>query len=528
MSNRHQRAHRPRRASTRGQVMPIFALVVVVLFAATGLAVDAGMAYLTYNGAERAAAAAALAGVPYMPSGGPAGSTPDTTCSGSAALAACAAAARDGLANGSNVNGHAVAVSVSRYPSGCGSVSSPCADNKLSVQVTAYVQPTFLHVLGFTDHPVTATDTAFYLPPISLGQPGAQLGSTESQLGTAGSFYFLRSEGYGNPRSEGDAFDPYNKNSTISCQQSVSETTAAMGDSADAHALSSSVGTDGPNPLGGGFNSLPTRGGYNFSIATSTANSYVQVYNPAFAPDGGFNPIAGNSYNMHEQDTSFSGNTYTDQYSAMEYTLFKVGDRFNHSLDTPVSQVVVDPLNVTITAGAVSSFVDVANGQTLTPGSPNASVAAAFNYINNNIYDHGWVDVGTPPSASTSWTVGVQAYNIFTVKKSLGGPLATSSQYRLRVDMLDYQGLRPGDDPGASLCSRAHKGYAVRGAAGSGTECTDPACQVSALDELAVYTPIITSGTNGFSIPLFKLPADYAGQTVNFYIFDPGDLSGQN
>ncbi len=58
--------------------------------------------------------------------------------------------------------------------------------------------------------------------------------------------------------------------------------------------------------------------------------------------------------------------------------------------------------------------------------------------------------------------------------------------------------------------------------------CADPGCQVSALDELAVYTPIITAGSGGFSVPLFQLPADYAGQTVNFYIYDPGDVSGQN
>ena len=97
--------------------------------------------------------------------------------------------------------------------------------------------------------------------------------------------------------------------------------------------------------------------------------------------------------------------------------------------------------------------------------------------------------------------------------------------------MLDYQGLRPGDDAGASLCSRAHKGYSVQLAVPSGgsyTECADPGCQVSALDELAVYTPIQSAGAAGFSLPLFQVPADYAGQTINFYIFDVGDVSGNN
>jgi Flp pilus assembly protein TadG len=530
MSRRHAVRSRARRRGIRGQVLPIFALVGVVLFAAIGLAVDAGMAYLTYNGAERAAAAAALAGVPYMPAGMPTGTNTTTSCAGTAGAAACAATARAGYANGGTVNGHPVTITVSRFPAGCGSVGNPCADNKLQVQVQAYVQPTFLHVLGFSDHPVTASDTGFFLPPISLGQPGAQLGSTLDQLGTAGSYYFLRSEGYGNPRSEGDAYDPYNINANISCQQSVTTNPAGMGDSTDTHTLSGTTDVSAATMSSASASPLPTRGGYNFSIAVPSAipggTGSAQVYNPAFAPDGGFNP-SGGAYNLHEQDSSFSGNTYTDQYSAMEYTLFKVNDRFDHSTDVPLSQIVVDPLNVTITGGAVSSFVDVRYPSQTLSASSNATV---FNYVLNNIY-HSWVNVGTPPVASTQWISGGTTYNIMHVIKGLGSPLAgatPAATYRLRVDMLDYNGLRPGDDAGASSCSRAHKGYAVELAASTGGLCTDPGCQMSALDELAVYTPIITAGSSGFSIPLFNLPADYAGQTINFYIYDVGDVSGSN
>ena len=531
MNRRHPRARNPRREASKGQVMPIFALVVVVLFAATGLAVDAGMAYLTYNGAERAAAAAALAGVPYMPSGLPAGTTgsaPDTTCSGTAAAAACAATARDGLTNGSTVNGHPVSVKVTRYPSTCdGTVTNPCADNKLTVQVTAYVQPTFLRVLGFTDHPVTASDTAFFLPPISLGQPGAQLGSSVDNLGVSGNYYFLRSEGYGNPRSEGDAYDPYNKNTTITCASGVTTNPAGLGDSTDTHALAANMtpsATDVSDATlaAAGVNKLPERGGYNFTLQVPTTGAYPLVYNPAFAPDGGFNP-SGSAYNMHEQDGSFSGNAFTDQYSAMEYTVFRVVDRFDHTQDVPLSQIWVDPLNITISGSpaAVTQIVDVANGQTLSA----ISNATAFYSVRDFVY-HQWVNVGAP--SATSWISGGTTYNVFHMVKTLSAPLPASSttSYRLRVDMLDYNGLRPADDSTASLCSRAHKGYAIQLAYSGGSQCTD--CQVSALDELAVYTPIITSGSAGFSVPLFNLPADYAGQTVNFYIYDPGDVSGSN
>ena len=514
MSVQNAGVARRRHRAAKGQVMVIFALIAVLLFAVTGLAVDAGLSYLSYNGAERAAAAGALAGVPYMPGG-----FGGTGCaSGAADAAACAATARDGYTNGSIINGNPVTVTVSRYPVGC--TGPACSANKLTVTVTAFVQPTFLRVLGFGAHPVAASDTAFYLPPIALGQPGAQLGSTESALGTGGNYYFLRSEGYGNDRSEGDAYDPNNVNTTFTCAVG-GETTAGYGTSTDVHALSANLGSDVSDGTltSAGVNLLPERGGYNFSVAvpSTVPAAYVQVYNPAFAPDNGFNP-SGGSYNMHEQDGSFSGNSYTDQYSAMEYTLFKVNDIFDHTKDTPISQVIVDPLNVTTSGGAVTSIVDVRNGKTLS--------GAAYTYVVNNIY-HGWMDVGSPPTASTAWTVAGTTYNILHPTKTLTGGSLAPGAYRLRVDMLDYQGLRPGDDAGASPCSRAHKGYAIQLTVTGGAQCADPGCQVSALDELAVYTPISSSGS-GFSVPLFNLPNDYAGQTINFYVFDVGDVGGSN
>ena len=123
-------ARRGRRAA-KGQVMAIFALIAVLLFAITGLAVDDGLSYLSYNGAERAAASGALAGVPYMPGGfGGIG-----CASGAADAAVCAATARDGFADGSIINGNPVSVTVSRYPVGC--TGSACSANKLNVTVKA-------------------------------------------------------------------------------------------------------------------------------------------------------------------------------------------------------------------------------------------------------------------------------------------------------------------------------------------------------------------------------------------------------
>src|ERR1700730_3051287 len=106
MSGLNNSVQRTGRLAGKGQVMAIFALIAVMLFAVTGLAVDAGLSYLSYNGAERAAAAGALAGVPYMP-GGFGGSG---CASGTADAAACAATARDGYPNGGSISGHPVTV----------------------------------------------------------------------------------------------------------------------------------------------------------------------------------------------------------------------------------------------------------------------------------------------------------------------------------------------------------------------------------------------------------------------------------
>jgi len=53
--------------SQAGQAIVFIALMVVVLFAGVGIAVDAGLGYYYNTSAERAAAAAALSGVIFMP-----------------------------------------------------------------------------------------------------------------------------------------------------------------------------------------------------------------------------------------------------------------------------------------------------------------------------------------------------------------------------------------------------------------------------------------------------------------------------
>jgi Flp pilus assembly protein TadG len=524
MTMRARRASvvRSKRHGAHGQALAIFALLALFLFAVTGLAVDAGLSYLSDNGAERAAAAGALAGVPYMPNGW----NGNGTCAsgGTANSAACSAAKRNGFNDGATRNGHTpgVTVSVSRYPAAC---SSNCDSNKLTVTVTAWVSTTFMRVLGIGDHQVTATETAFYLSPISLGQPGAQLGSSYDQLGTANNFYFLRSEGYGTDRGQGDAFTPNPTNGTTGnppCD--ASENQAGQGTSTDIHQLNSNNGTEVPastmaSTWGLSWNSLPARGGYNYAVTvpSTVSSAAVRVYNPAFSPDGGYSN--GATYNMHEQD-SWPGNSQRLEYSAMMYTIFQVTDIFDHTQDKPIAQVVVDPINAPGTAPGSGTFTDMR--YSAQPTIPTSIVSYVY---------HSWVDVGNPQS--TSWSSGGNSYTLIhtvhplTAVPGYGGGYLTPGTYRVRFDMLDYQGNDP--TSGGNPCSLAHKGSAVQLSvpAGGGTYnlCSDTACNVAALNDLGIYTPINGNGS-GFDIPIFQLPKDYAGKQVFVYVYDPGDLAG--
>src|SRR5580700_10813346 len=150
---------RPNRRSAKGQAMAIFALVSILLFVVAGLSIDAGTSYLSSNQLERAAAAAALAGVAYMP-----GDYPD------AQNAALVEAARDGFPNAGSGNACA------GNPSPCVVTSQPTT-NELKVTISTSVSTIFLRLIGFGSHTVVRSETAQYLPPISLGQPGAQQGS---------------------------------------------------------------------------------------------------------------------------------------------------------------------------------------------------------------------------------------------------------------------------------------------------------------------------------------------------------------
>lgn len=527
--------------SQAGQAVVLVALMIIVLFGSIGLAVDGGIAYYYNAGAERAAAAAALSGVIFMPKqylsadSIPAGAGNDATDR------AIVGAKRNGFTVGVNN----ITVTVSRYTD---PVTNKIQDESLQVTVTRRVQTFFMNIFGIPSITVSRTAVAQYLKPLKLGEPclfppqgpgDCHTGSTVSQLGNGG-YYFLRTEGWSTDRGQGDAYTPNKNSGCASCP------------STDMHSISGSGGTDVVDP------NFTNEGGYNYILTVPPGfTAQLQVYNAAFAADGntgagrnycenwqtGFPGRAcssGGNYSMHEDDTPPYGSLAL--YSAMRYTILSAPSVFIRSSDTIMSQMTVMPVdasnwlstsaNGTDNGQPAPYYIDPNTNKKITQTFGNAVACApqgAGCPTNMTVY-HSWINVGgyVPQNTCSPIAICPAGYEpeSSVVKYVAGrGPIGALPEgtYRLRIDTLNADGtVSPGG-------TQAHKGLAVRvmdGANGNAI-CGSAAspCSLSALDDLAFFTPIANPAGGNFRIPVFSVPAIYAGLTIGIDVFDPGDIN---
>jgi hypothetical protein len=268
----------------------------------------------------------------------------------------------------------------------------------------------------------------------------------------------------------------------------------------------------------------------------------IQVYNAAFSPDdcsnscsgkpwydGSSNPnpanycenwlpgmnvltspaptvhcsTASKNYFMHENDCCNFNYSDASTYSTMKYTVFTMPNVFIRSSDLFRSRLTVHPLDARNWNQPSNQYRDVVSGTTYTQ-----AYAAADGHPTNMTEYHAWTDVAGPGG----YTPGLSTYSGST---AVLGP----GMYRLRVDTLEYDGSNP---PGNSM---AHKGLAVRVADSGGySQCST--CSLSAMSDMAIYTPVNLPSAGSFNVPLFQLPPDYAGKTISVDIYDPGDTNG--
>ncbi len=478
-----------------GQAIVLLALTGTLLIGGVGIAVDLAVGYMYSIAAERAAAAAALSGVEFMPDQFTAASAIPLGSRNDATDRAIDEAKRNAFDIADAANGVSVTPAV-----------VPGHANQLKVTVARNTPVFFMQLFGFSTYRVQRTAIAAYVPPISLGQPGSQLGAAVSGLGST-SFYFMRTEGWATDRSQGDAYTP-NPNG------------GALGASSDVHQISVANGSELPDAT------VSSRGGYNYRIVIPAGGSggAIQVYNAAFAPDGSnycdndnVNPAArtcnanrGN-YHMHEDDGGPFNYGTNSNYAAMRYTLYKVNNNFIRTTDLMCSQMTVLPIDARNYAQASNQYRNINTGATVT------QLYAGANPTNMLIY-HNWVDVGTYNGAQDGGLVSLRQPNWGTCAQA--GVLLPGT-YRLRVDTLNADGTvsTAGSNAGA------HKGYAVRVVNGDPQRTACATCALAGWDDMAIYTPISVGSGGNFAIKLFQLRPEYAGLTVNIDIYDPGDIS---
>lgn len=483
-----------------GQAIVLLALTGTLLIGGVGIAVDLAIGYMYSIGAERAAAAAALSGVEFMPdqfdssTATPVGSRYD----------ASDRAIDEAKRNGFDVNDTANGVTVAP-------TAVPGKANQLKVTVARNTPVFFMQLFGFTSYRVVRSAVAAYLPPISLGQPGSQLGATVSSLG-GNSFYFMRTEGWATDRQQGDAFTP-------------SPTGGALGTSNDVHQISYSNGAELQDAT------VSDRGGYNYRIVIPSGGSggAVQVYNAAFSPDGSnycdndnINPAARScnanrgNYHMHEDDGGpFSFGTNAN-YAAMRYTLYLVKNNFIRTTDIMCSQMTVLPIDARNYNQASNQYKNINTSATITQ---LYSGSAPSNML---IY-HNWVDVANYTGGQDGGLVSLRQPYLSSSCGAMGGLLQPGT-YRLRVDTLNYNGTVSTGGSNAG----AHKGYAVRVVNGDAQRTACSTCALAAWDDMAIYTPISIGNGGNFAIKLFQLRPEYAGLTVNIDIYDPGDIASSS
>ena len=351
------------------------------------------------------------------------------------------------------------------------------------------------------------TAVAAYLPPISLGQPGSEMGSSLGELGRT-RFAFMREEGWSTDRSQGDAYTP-------------NPLGGSYGASDDKHQISYSNSSE-PR-----YATLRDLGGYNYRINIPTGGSggTVQVYNAAFSPDGTggtANFCDNNNKNVGSRSCSIGGNQWfheddggpfdpndATRYTAMRYTLFRVSNVFIRASDQMISQMTVYPIDARNWSQAADQYKAM-GGPTI-----NQTVTQLYsgNAPTNMFIYHNWVDVATYIGSSDNQLVSLQT---FPNSYLIGGVLQPGN-YRLRVDALDNNGnVVNGRQTG-------HKGYAVRAVNPNLSTCDT--CAVSAWDDMSFFTPFDAGPGGNFSMQLFRLTPDYAGLTVSVDLWDPGDIA---
>ena len=254
-------------AKEAGQVIVIFVLMLTVLIGMVGIAIDVTYAWRNGLQVQRAADAAAMAGVVYLP--------------------------------GDPTNGEAKALSIAKINGySTGVVAAPTAGDsrKMDVTITAQVPTFFIRLFGINTWTVSRTARAGFIMPVPMGSPLAYMGvgcfvlasGTAPPCATAGSGYAnsgvttLGTSG-GTPLGSLGAWGAIE---TPGSDQQNGDAYAPTGNGGGPWNVNASSNVmypaSSPGPGADGYKGYY----YTVTIPTGASNGTIQIFDPGFCAMG--------------------------------------------------------------------------------------------------------------------------------------------------------------------------------------------------------------------------------------------------
>lgn len=477
------RTHYQARRGQRGQTLVIIAFLVLFMILLLGLVIDSVRLFIVTAQAERAAEAGALAGALYMPNYFDSTSNPPSPDGHNAVERVCAAVKQNGVTN----------CPVSMGQIGATPVQDSVNPYKLEVTVTTQADVFFLAYVApnLSNTIVSRTAAAQYLPPIQLGARSSYFGDeidTDPITKNPLQYFWARVNGPYEVKDHGDAYTPKWEegpgDAKTTTDASSSIYTINRWPSSGATTNHPQWPTYQPNSdlQPSGFTGYQGITGYNYEIVVppGTAPVEIQIYNPAFDPPLQLYANTPEDLGDACNDPTFStGGCKTDQpneYLQMAYSLYSAPLPFERSADTLLTKFA--PASLDFYAGDLSK-----HGCTGQAFDPQAQTCVATpSYVKN------WHPL---PITGTD-----KPYII-----------ANPGTYRLALETTGYYGYHQ---------------YAVKVTDTNGN-LPPTGVRMWAWNDECVY--FNKTGTNAL-FDLGEIPAAYAGKTLNFSLFDPGDASG--
>jgi len=564
--------HRRRRWTRRGQIVPLFAITLFILIAALLFGIDAGRLRAEAESAQRAANAAALAGVVYLPD-----------FSDSAFTRAREEARKNGYVTNAAQN---VTVTPALVPG---------TNYQLRVTVSEPFQLLFGKLFGLGKMMVSRTATAEYLPALQMGSPDYVLGypGFPSYL-TAARFpqnFYLNQNGPYAYKENGDPYSPFfesfnGPNGPEYGPSVPNESNPCSNDSAQARTCANA----GAPPTGVTPNALSDGGvnfkGYKYIISVPTTSTVLlKIFNPFWELDYATNaycwdhghtgaislsscaptstvPLAPTMYmspydirptDASPQHNCILGGENSACYNEMPESPLTTAFTYPGGFAAPTTlrfdlygpvQSLVDPLlNTNVVTATPSSTGDPLCANVNCVSKPSFQAGAdptqcdtvtcttspvAFKFVNYAIL-HGpgyfQLNVKSGPNQDGSYGEGDTAYGIAVCNAisdttytpnspPLGNPGTNTYVSATPTNTTDPTALHGWND---AACPSPNGPSCPNPALASPGRCT----QIFAEGVLPLFN-YLRAGAS--LIPLGFIPTDYNGKTIHVDLYDPGDV----